>query len=79
MDSSHNKKINPRILEKLNSVLEDAPDSLKEFFVELLVWQVDVETKGHSENEILEGYAKKLEKFSKIDEINKYLEEKNAS
>ncbi len=79
MKSSYIKKINPKIIEKMNEISSGTPKEIQEFLTDLLLWQAESDEKGYSENEISEGFSKKLEEYANNTEIIKYLEKKNAS
>jgi len=74
---SYIKKINPKIIEKLNEISSESPKEVQDFLVELLVWQAESEEKGYSDNEIIEGFTKKIERCADIPNVTDYLEKLN--
>ena len=75
MNSPYLKKINPKILEKLDLIIKDSPPSLKKFFVDMLSKQVEVDDKARTTNEISNAFLEILQEYAKKEEIKKYLEQ----
>lgn len=79
MNSSYLKKINPKIIKKMNEISADAPNEIQEFFIELLTWQAESDEKALSVSEVFEGFLKRVEQYANNPEIIKYLEKSNDS
>jgi hypothetical protein len=75
VNSPYLKKINPKILEKLDLIIKDSPPSLKKFFVDMLSKQVEVDDKARTTNEISNAFLEILQEYAKKEEIKKYLEQ----
>ena len=70
--------VNPKITEKIHSLLgDDAPSELIDFIDRLLERQVKQETANFTPAEMSEFYNREIIKTAKNNSVIKYIEDKN--
>ena len=72
------REVNSKITEKIHSLIgDDAPSELKDFFDEMLKFQIKHETHFFSPTELSGYYNHEIIKLAQNDSVIKYIADKN--